>query len=299
MTTPEHAGSGRAKGSHRSSAHGDVTVLMAVWKGDRPELLAQALRSAGPEQTLPPREILVMVDGPLTAELDAVLDQASRQAQDHGEVPVRIIRCAEHRGLADTLADGVRQARTELIARADADDINAPDRLARQVPFLIDNDVDILGSAMREIGADGSPVAGAPVRTRPIDQAEIRRYARTHNPFQHPTVLMRRRVVLNAGNYHRMPYLEDWWLWIRMLMIGARAANLNEPLVSYRVDAGLYARRGGLELVKSDIRLHRLLVTTGFTPWPLALRNLAVRIAYRVVPNRLRSRMHRLLVNRV
>ena len=47
--------------------------------------------------------------------------------------------------------------------------------------------------------------------------------------------------------------MEDYWLFARMIDAGARVANVAEPLVKYRVGAGAYARRGGWQLLRSEI----------------------------------------------
>src|SRR6266567_4355317 len=91
----------------------------------------------------------------------------------------------------------------------------------------------------------------------PTDPARIRRYARMHDPFNHPTVVYRREAVLAAGGYGDLPLMEDYALFARMLQNGARAVNVAEPLVFYRVGARAFKRRGGTELLRSELRLQR------------------------------------------
>ena len=82
-------------------------------------------------------------------------------------------------------------------------------------------------------------------RVPPTDPARIQRYARMHDPFNHPTVVYRRDAVLAAGGYGDLPLMEDYALFARMLQRGARAVNVAEPLVFYRVGAKAFKRRGG------------------------------------------------------
>jgi hypothetical protein len=108
----------------------------------------------------------------------------------------------------------------------------------------------------------------------------------------------RKGAVVTAGGYCDMPLLEDYLLFTRMVMGGANPANLAEPLVYYRVGEGAYARRGGLELFKSELAL-----SGAFGAWALSIveyvRNVAVRAGYRLVPERLRKAAYRrLLANR-
>jgi len=90
--------------------------------------------------------------------------------------------------------------------------------------------------------------------------------------------------------------MEDYLLFARMLEAGARPANLAEPLVCYRVGAGAYARRGGRELLRSELAVQRRFRALGITTRGQYLRNVAVRGGYRLVPESLRRRAYRALI---
>ena len=86
---------------------------------------------------------------------------------------------------------------------------------------------------------------------------------------------------------------------IRMVEAGARPANLAEPLVCYRVGAGAYARRGGLQLLRSELALQRRFRDLGVTTRGEYVRNVLVRGTYRLVPEAVRRTAYRaLLANR-
>src|SRR5690606_10954749 len=99
------------------------------------------------------------------------------------------------------------------------------------------------GSGMGASG-DRIPPGHGPLRQRPTTHEEIVRYLPRHSPFHHPTVVMRREDALAVGGYRDLPLLEDYWLWERMMLGGARMANDPAVLVDYRVDEALFARRG-------------------------------------------------------
>jgi hypothetical protein len=137
--------------------------------------------------------------------------------------------------LGNSLAALVEMAESELCARIDADDLNLPERLSRQVDFLLEHpQVGAVGTQIEFIDEQGRGRAGA--WAHPCGDAEIRWTLRWANALNHPTVLFRRSVVLAAGNYADcMPY-EDYDLWIRMARL-AEIANLPEALVKYRVSS--------------------------------------------------------------
>jgi hypothetical protein len=78
--------------------------------------------------------------------------------------------------------------------------------------------------------------------------------------------------------------MEDYALFARMLQGGARAVNVAEPLVYYRVGAKAFKRRGGTGLLRSELRLQRDFLRCGFITPAEYLRNVAVRGGYRLIP---------------
>jgi hypothetical protein len=175
----------------------------------------------------------------------------------------------------------------------DSDDIAMAHRFAAQLP-VIEAGADIVGAGLLEIGTDIHDVVGH--RTPPSDPDEIVRYARMHDPFNHPTVVYRRRAVQAAGGYGDLPLMEDYYLFARMLANGARPANIAEPLVYYRVGAGAYQRRGGRPLLRSELALQRKLHAEGFTTRAQYLRNVAIRGSYRLLPWWVRRTAYRAIV---
>jgi hypothetical protein len=119
-----------------------------------------------------------------------------------------------------------------------------------------------------------------------------------HDPFNHPTVVYRRRAVLAAGGYGDLPLMEDYALFARMLAAGARPVNVAEPLVFYRVGAQAFKRRGGTELLRSELRLQREFRRQGFTSPAEYVRNVLVRGGYRLIPWWCRRAVYRPIVAR-
>jgi glycosyltransferase involved in cell wall biosynthesis len=269
----------------------EFSLLMSVWGGDDPAFLEAAFRSAVHEQTRRPDDVVLVQDGPVPPRLE----QAIGGLIDSSPVPTTLLALDANVGLGVALDQGMSACAHDIVARMDADDIALPHRFAVQVP-IVEAGVDLLGSSLLEFGADPSDIVGR--RVPPIDPETIVRYARFHQPFNHPTVVYRRRVVQAAGGYSHLALMEDYLLFAKMIKGGARVGNVAEPLVLYRVGAGAYARRGGVMLLKSEWRLQRRLRELGFTTGLQFVRNIAVRGSYRLVPEPLRRSAYRLLIAR-
>lgn len=267
------------------------TLLLPVYARDDPAQLVRAFRSAVDEQTLRPTEALIVRDGPIPEALAAVVDELIATSP----VPARLLPLPENVGLADALTAGLAACSHDVVARMDADDVALPERFAKQLA-LLDTGFDLIGSGLYEFEDDEAVTIG--VRTPPTGEAHIKRYARFHDPFNHPTVVYRRAAVEAAGGYVPVGLMEDYWLFARMLASGARAENIPEPLVKYRVGAGAYARRGGLNQLRAELRLQRLMRRAGFTTPAEMIRNVVVRGGYRLVPEGLRKVAYRSLLQR-
>jgi hypothetical protein len=176
----------------------------------------------------------------------------------------------------------------------DADDVAMPYRFEVQLPLI--SDADIVGSGLLEFVTDTDNIVGQ--RVPPLEPEQISRYARIHDPFNHPTVVYRRSAVLAAGGYGDIPLMEDYSLFARMLAGGARAVNVPEPLVFYRVGATAFKRRGGMRLLRSELLLQREFRRNGFTSTAEYLRNVTIRGGYRLVPWWCRRAVYRPVVTR-
>jgi glycosyltransferase involved in cell wall biosynthesis len=262
------------------------SLLLPFYAGDAADHLARSLRSAVDEQERPPNEVVLVRDGPVAAEADALVSEFRARAA----VPVSVLTLPQNRGLSSALEVGLAACRYDLVARQDADDISLPQRFSVQLP-VVESGVDVVGSGLLEFGADEHDIIRR--RTPPLEPTTIAAYARVASPFNHPSVVYRRSAVAAVGGYERLPLLEDYWLFVRMIHAGARVANVPDPLVLYRVGSGAYNRRGGWALVRSELELQRRMHEIGFTSDGAYLRNLVVRASYRLLPEQVRRAAYR------
>lgn len=199
-----------------------MSVLMPVRDGA--PYVEEALASLR-AQTLHEIEIIV-VDDRSTDETPEILRRLAAADDRICILP------ATGSGIVDGLNQALAAARSDIIARLDADDVSEPDRLARQLAELEDRpDLVLLGSAATRIGSDGRVIGAIAVET---DPERLAQQLRGGNPFLHPSVVMRRGAVEAAGGYRRpFALAEDYDLWIRLARLG-EIANLPDPLIRLR-----------------------------------------------------------------
>jgi hypothetical protein len=198
-----------------------VTVVLPVYNGAR--FLRGAIDSLL-VQTYRDFELLVIDDGSH--------DESAEIAHSYERLDtrVRVLRNETNQGLARTLNRGLDEARAELVARQDADDVSHPRRLETQVAFLqAHRDVALVGAQGWEIDATGHHVGRF---DKPREAEGIAWTMMFDNAFLHTSVLFRRDAVRSAGGYDpAYAYCQDYELWSRLLR-RHRAANVRERLVA-------------------------------------------------------------------
>ncbi len=199
------------------------------------EQLQHAIKSCL-SQSFSDFELVIVVNGAtfekVAAEVSAWAGQDSR---------VRIFT-TPIRHLVFSLSLGMHYARAELVARMDADDISKDFRLERQVRFMNEHPhTVVLGSAYEIIDANGVKLKEV---HPPTNNFDIRRALFSGNPLCHPSVIFRRKVVLDAGGYFGGLEAEDYDLWVRLSNDPINQfANLSEVCLSYRSAGVSSARR--------------------------------------------------------
>lgn len=216
-----------------------VSVLIPVWRAE--STLDEALADVR-AQTLADWECVLVLDG----AADRSPDIAHRHAAE--DARIRVVE-VPHGGIVPALVKGLSECRAPLVARFDADDRMAPERLALQVAHLDAHpELDLVTTRVRfdVITAPGAgPVPPADLAQSGMARhvawldtldtpARIRAARFIDAPVAHPAVMFRRAAALAAGSYRNGPFAEDHDLWLRMLARGPVFGRVDDVLVTWR-----------------------------------------------------------------
>lgn len=272
------------------SVDNSYSVLMSVYHKEKAEYLKQAMNSIW-EQTIPTDDFVLVCDGPLNAELDAVIE--SMQAA-HLET-LHVVRLEKNGGLGNALNIGIKECKHELVARMDSDDISRPDRCERQLKiFQTHTDVSICSGTILEFRDDIENVIGK--RELPETDKYIKVFSRKRNPFNHPAVMFKRSVVEASGGYDETYHLfEDYYLWIRMFQNGAVGYNIKEPLLYMRTPEDLYMRRGGYSYTSDMLRFHKWIRSSGWSSMSDYITGALPHAVICMLPNSIRGAVYKKL----
>ena len=261
------------------------SILMSLYAGERPDYLRLSLESLR-VQTLPPNEVVLVHDGPITPELQEVV------AEYMEKLPLKPVYIEHNSGLSHALNVGLKACHNEWVARMDTDDISKPHRLAVMAREIqLHPEVDIMGSFARRI--DDKGIRGGELH-RPVHHATIRKYIWTC-PMIHPTVCYKKDKILAIGGYNPSagPRQDDYELWFRCARAGYIFHNVPELLLQYRFTSDNIRKnniRVGIARLKQGIKGNIML---GYGP--IAYVGVFVPLVRALLPYPLNVWLHKML----
>lgn len=260
------------------------TVALSVYKNDKAEDFITAIHSIYHNQTVRPDDIVLVVDGYVPDNIEEAI------AQLQLEIPVlRTVRFHQNLGHGAARQAGLVNARNELVAVMDSDDIAVPERFGWQLEFMQKHpDIAVLGGNISEF--IGCPENAVGRRIVPETSAEIEDYIKSRAPMNLMTVMYRKSMVQAVGGFRDWFCEEDYFLWVRLVLHGYKLYNLQKKLVDVRVGKEMYQRRGGLKYFKSEADMQWYMLQNKLISFPKFFYNVSIRFAVQVaMPNTLRS----------
>ena len=225
------------------------TVLMSVYYKEKPEYLSLSIESML-NQTVKPDEFIIVKDGPLTTELDEVINNFVTAYPKMFNIIVN----ETNLGLGPALAKGIENSKNELIARMDSDDYVVSTRCEKQLEkFREDPKLGMVGSYEAEFVDTVDNVISIHRVTSEND--EIERFMHRRCSVLHPTVMYKKSAVLKSGNYQSVLLYEDYDLFARMVLeYHIKSYNIPEPLYYIRTSEDFFKRRGGIKCAKTVLK---------------------------------------------
>ena len=232
------------------------SVCMSVYHGDNATFFKQSIDSLL-SQTRKPDEIVLVVDGPVGDDINKVISGFEKSCEHF-----RVVRLEKNSGHAVARQTGVNASKYDYVAIMDSDDIAIPDRFEKQLAYMETHPkCDIVGGQITEFIDSPDNIVGK--REVPCDNEAIYQYMRSRCALNQPTVMFKKKSVIDAGNYQDWFWNEDYYMWIRMMERGCIFANLPDVLVNMRSGLDQYGRRGGKKYFDSEIGIKKLMLEKG------------------------------------
>lgn len=262
------------------------SVLMSVYRNDRPDWLSVAIESML-EQSVQPSQIVLVIDGPIDKHLKAVV---SDYAEDDDRFDV--LQLDTNQGLPAALNAGFEQCHEEIVVRMDADDYSMPGRCNAELNLLQTEDLDFVGTNVDEFYDDINTTVSRVVLPETAEQ--IRTQARRRNPMRHPSMVIRAEALKSVGGYDEaLLNGQDYDLVVRLLLAGYKCANVQEPLVKMRISPDFYRRRGGIAYFSRMKALKEKLYRIGFYSRSDYVLGVTTHFVSCLIPDRLREILYK------
>lgn len=248
-----------------------ISVLMSVYKNENASYFRRALESVSFDQTKKPSQIVLVVDGPVGEEISDVIDEFEVRLKDFCEFDV--IKKEKNGGLAAALNTGLAVCKYDLVARMDSDDISLPDRFDLQSDYFMKNpQTAVLGGNITEFEQDETKIIDK--RLVPSEHDDIVAKLKTRNAFNHMSVMFQKDAVQSVGCYcENFGKLEDYKLWIDIVVAGFQVHNLADTLVNARVGNGFLDRRSNKQEIADWDMLQDYLLSVGLIGKAKARKN--------------------------
>lgn len=202
-----------------------VSVVMPVYNAGN--FLVEAIKSIL-SQTYKNFEFII-VDDASTDNSWKILKQYARKNKK-----IKLFRNSENLGVSVTVKRAISESKGNFIARMDADDISFPDRLEKQIKYLLSHKTTVaLGGQCLLIDKKGR-VIGA--KTFPTKFEDIYKYIFQFVPVQQPTLIISRKRLPKSFEYYKdgMNTAEEIELIFKLFLYG-KVENLQDVVLNYRL----------------------------------------------------------------
>jgi hypothetical protein len=247
------------------------TVLMPVHNGIDLSLLKKAISSVLNNKLIP-NEFIIIVDGLISKEKKLYLLEKKKK-----NYFVRLI-FRKKMGISKTLNYGLKISKYNIIARADADDVNNKYRFFKQINFFKKHNPDILGSDIEET------INGKNFIKRMPSEPNLLNFF-LMNPINHMTVMFKKNIIIRLGGYPEIKYKEDYTLWFLAIINNYKVLNLNTSLVKSRMDVMTLERRKNIAAILSEFKMQFFLINKNFYLLIPCIFSLILRVFFLILPN--------------
>jgi len=259
------------------SEHHKVSVIVNIWGEDNAMSLIRSLQSVL-RQNHKPDEVLIVIDGPISEELQGVISDFTNVAS----FLVKQIDLPTSTGLWNARNVGIQAAEHELLAVHDADDVMHPDRLKIQLNQMSSPEIGVLGSPVYEFDSVTEKVLG--IRSLAKND-QLNKKMLWQNVINHSSVMFRKSEVIAVGGYRNVHLAEDYDLWLRLICADKNLRMTDVVLQAFSVDSELSKRRGGTKFISSEFELHKLIRSIKVQNILVSWARLTLRLLYRLGPH--------------
>lgn len=221
-----------------------VSVIMSTY--NEPLEYVKLSISSILNQTYNNLQIIIISDNPDNYSVNEYIRQVAEN-----DPRVETLYNSKNRGLVYSLNRALKLAGGNYVARMDADDISCNDRIEKQLMFLEQNKLDIVGSNITLIDNNGNNLGE--ISSYPETDKQIKKYFKYRDCVPHPSWLVKKEVYISLSGYRNIIASEDFDFLARAALKGYKLGNVAEPLLNYRINPkGISSTQQALQTASRD-----------------------------------------------
>lgn len=259
----------------------NFSVIFSVYYGERLKYFIKAFESIE-NQTLKPKQIVVVIDGKLKKNLYSYLLVLKKRKK------ILLIKNSINRGQSYARHIAIKNTKYSIVAVMDSDDVSDPKRFEIQINCLKKNKLDIVGCNIGEFSKSSSKIERH--RNVPEFQNDMYRFSNWRSPMNGATLVFKKSSYFKSKGYPlEMNKYEDYILILRFFQKGFKCYNIQDILYFARINKNWIQRRSGIDYIKSEIKLSNYLYKNNFINFISFVFQILLRITIRILPNQIIS----------
>lgn len=227
-----------------------------------------------------PDEIILVIDGDIKKNLKSYLKNLEKSNI------INLVTCKDNNGLGVALNIGLKECKYELICRFDTDDISLSNRLIEsKKAFERNPNLDIFGSQIIEFIDSKNKFVRCNFKKMPLSNLAIKNALNFRNSINHPTVVFKKKTILEIGGYENISFFEDYHLWLKARKNNCIFLNSSIPLVLMKRES-VTKRRQGFIYAKNELNFYLISIGKGLIKL-ITFFIFPLRVFSRILPSRI------------
>jgi len=214
-----------------------ISVIMSTYN-ESEEWLRKSINSIL-MQTYTNLELIIVLDNPDNIKNKILLHDISEK-----DSRIKLIINERNLGLVASLNKALKIASGYYIARMDADDISVEERLARQIEYIENNNIDFVFSGLNIIDEFDQSLYNTNVEE--IGNKQVSKILKIANISNHPTWFLKKSIYDDLEGYRELKYCEDYDFTLRSLKKGYKIGKMPGYVLQYRIRQDSISRKFSL-----------------------------------------------------
>jgi len=199
-----------------------ISILLATYNGSR--YIKSSIDSIL-NQTFPNFELLIGLNG--------TTDNTKNLVREYNDDRIRIFDYGNDKGKAKTLNKLIRESKYDWLAIQDDDDIWVNNKLENQIKYI--DSYDIIGTQLLYIDENSNNISNNPI-LQTQDNIIKQLTLQGNNQIANSSVLINKKSLIECDGWDEsLTALEDFDLWIRLILKNKKIININEYLILHRI----------------------------------------------------------------